>query len=97
MNQINKKLTSTFYDQIQIMQSDINDENLVLRLRFKDILDEPITNQSGEVVDYESAVFVLKEIEDALLNDLTLKGINEVTKVYAKKYNEVEYDENTGT
>ncbi len=38
----------------------------------------------------------LREIEDSLLNDLTLKGIPEISKVYAKKYNENEFDQESG-
>jgi hypothetical protein len=30
------------------------------------------------------------------LNELTLKGLQEITKVYAKKYNETEFDPETG-
>lgn len=38
----------------------------------------------------------MREIENNLLNDFTLKGIPEISKVYAKKYNETEYDPHTG-
>jgi len=68
------------------MHSDANDDKLVLRMRFKDLQDE----------EDETAVELLKECEDDLLNDLLLKGIPEITKVYAKKYSEHEYDPGTG-
>lgn len=61
---------------IQIMHSDTNDDKLVLRIRFKDLVDE----------DEEKAVDLIRELEDTLLNDVLLKGIPEVCKVYAKKY-----------
>jgi DNA-directed RNA polymerase II subunit RPB1 len=38
----------------------------------------------------ESAVSVLKECEQDLLTEIFLKGIPEITKVYAKKYTETE-------
>lgn len=38
----------------------------------------------------------IKDIENSLLNELTLKGIQEISKVYAKKYNETEYNIETG-
>jgi DNA-directed RNA polymerase II subunit RPB1 len=82
------------------MSSDSNDENLVLRLRFKDLVDEWISPEERENRDdldpSESAMNFLREIEDSLLNDLSLKGIPEITKVYAKKYNEHEFDPETG-
>ena len=81
------------------MHTDTNDEQLVIRLRFNELRDEPPLGADGkrtEEEEFESAVLFLKEIEDALLNDLTLKGIPEIAKVYAKKYNEHEYDQETG-
>ena len=68
------------------MRSDANDDKLVLRLRFKDLVDE----------EEETAVELLKECESDLLNELMLKGIPEIVKVYAKKYTEHEVDPTTG-
>lgn len=71
---------------IQIVHSDANDDKLVVRIRFKDLQDE----------DDETAVELLKECEGDLLNDLMLKGIPEIVKVYAKKYTEHDFDKTTG-
>ena len=73
-------------DMVQIVRSDANDDKLVLRLRFKDLVDE----------EEETAVELLKECESDLLNELMLKGIPEIVKVYAKKYTEHEVDLTTG-
>ena len=69
------------------MHSDANDDKLVLRIRFKDLIDE----------QDETAVELLKECEDNLLNVLMLKGIPEITKVYAKKYSEHDFNPLTGS
>lgn len=68
------------------MHSDANDDKLVMRIRFKDLVDE----------EDETAVELLKECEVDLLNDLMLKGIPEIVKVYAKKYSEHDFDPETG-
>ena len=81
------------------MHSDINDATLVFRLRFRDLRDEPddkSEDQCENTKDEDSAVMFLKEVEDNILNELTLKGIKEISNVYAKKYNENEYDPETG-
>jgi DNA-directed RNA polymerase II subunit RPB1 len=82
------------------MNSDSNDDNLVLRLRFKDLSDEWIPPEERAIRDdidyYDTAVHFLRQIEDSVLHELTLKGIPEISKVYAKKYNETEYDVATG-
>lgn len=86
MDTISNRLNETFVDQLHIVHSDMNDENLILRLRFKDVRDE-LYQESNSMTEDESAVSFLKEIEDHVINELTLKGIREINKVYAKKYN----------
>jgi DNA-directed RNA polymerase II subunit RPB1 len=83
INNISSKLMDSFGDMITIMHSDVNADKLVMRIRFKDLKQDE---------DNESVVGFLKEIEDTLLNELSLKGFPEIAKVYAKKYQEPEYD-----
>lgn len=64
----------------QIMHSDANAETQVLRLRFKDLRDET----------EESVVDVIRECEADILHEIPLKGLPEISKVYAKKYVERE-------
>jgi DNA-directed RNA polymerase II subunit RPB1 len=68
------------------MHSDDNAEKLVLRLRVNDIEDD----------DDETVCMYLKEFEDKILNELTLKGLHEITKVTFMKYLENEFDQETG-
>jgi DNA-directed RNA polymerase II subunit RPB1 len=77
INNISSKLMDSFGDMITIMHSDVNADKLVMRIRFKDLKQDE---------DNESVVGFLKEIEDTLLNELSLKGFPEIAKVYAKKY-----------
>lgn len=68
------------------MHSDANDDKLVLRIRFRDLQDE----------EDDKAIDLIRELEDTLLNDVRLKGIPEICRVYAKKYTEHTYDSRTG-
>ena len=65
---IEQKMSESFGDMMQIMHSDANDDKLVMRIRFKDLVDE----------EDETAIELLKECEGDLLNDLMLKGIPEI-------------------
>jgi DNA-directed RNA polymerase II subunit RPB1 len=67
------------------MHSDDNADKLVMRLRIKDIQDD-------EDNEEESTAMYLKEIMDKILNEVTISGIPEITKVTFTKYNETEYD-----
>ena len=68
------------------MHSDDNAEKLVLRLRVNDIEDD----------DEETVCMFLKEFQDRLFNELALKGVHEITKVAFSKYNDIEYNPQTG-
>jgi hypothetical protein len=70
------------------MHSDDNSQKLVMKLRIKDIYE----NEDDE----ESDIIYLKEVIDQILNDLTLSGIPEISKVTLANYNEIEYDSVTG-
>ena len=82
---VERKISENLGDMVQVMHTDENDQKKVIRLKFRDLCDE----------EEESAVDLLKEIEDTLLNDLLLKGIPEISKVYAKKYTTNEFDPET--
>jgi hypothetical protein len=70
------------------MHSDDNSDKLVMKLRIKDIYE----NEDDE----ESDIFYLKEVIYQILNDLTVSGIPEISKVTFANYNEIEYDSVTG-
>jgi len=71
------------------MHSDDNRDKLVLRLRVKDIDDD-------ENNEEESACMYLKDFMDKIMNELTLSGIPEISKVTFTKYNELTFDPDTG-
>jgi DNA-directed RNA polymerase II subunit RPB1 len=71
------------------MHSDDNAEKLVMRLRIKDIYDNEEDEESSNDM-------YLKEMLDNILNNLTISGIPEISKVTFMKYNETEYDPITG-
>lgn len=70
------------------MYSDDNSDKLIVRLRIKDIDDD-----ENEVLP---TPLYLKEIRDNIINEVTISGIPEISKVTFMKYNEVEYDPVTG-
>ncbi len=59
---------------------------MILRIRVNDIEDD----------DEETVCMYLKEFEEKLLHDLTLKGIFEISKVSFAKYMDKEFDPVTG-
>jgi DNA-directed RNA polymerase II subunit RPB1 len=89
MDIIRKKIRDSFNDQIQIMASDDNAANQVMRLRVYDITDE-----DGD--EEETACTYLKGFMDDLLNKLSLSGIPEISKVTFTTYEEKFWNPDTG-
>ena len=82
MTSIENKIHEYFKDQLSMMHSDDNSDQYIIRLRFNDVSDE----------EEETACMYLKDFEDKLLHDLTLKGIYEIQKVTFSKYMENVFD-----
>lgn len=78
MAHINRKIDESFGNQINVIHSDDNAEQLVFRLRVNDIEDD----------EEETVAMYLKEFEDKVIYELALKGIHEIPKVTFTKYDE---------
>lgn len=81
---IERKITESFQDQVNIMHSDDNAEKLVVRLRMNDRIEDD---------DEDTVCMFLKDFQEKLLSELSLKGIHEISKVTFTKYDENEYDD----
>ena len=68
MDNIDRKIFESFAEQVNVIKSDDNAEKLVVRIRVNDVEDD----------DEETVAMYLKEFEEKLLHDLTLKGIYEI-------------------
>ena len=71
------------------MHSDDNSDKLIMRLRIKDIHED-------EDNDEENTAMYLKEIMEKILNEVTICGIPEISKVTFMNYDETEYNPSTG-
>jgi DNA-directed RNA polymerase II subunit RPB1 len=80
IEQIEDKIVEHFQDQLNILRSDINDPQQVMRVRFVKRGDDTLGPME------------LKQTQERLLNDLALKGFKEIKKVYRTKYKDHEFD-----
>ena len=87
MAQIDKKLTETFSEQINVMVSDENSDKHIVRVRINNIDDDP-----EETV----ASYLKNEFEPLVLNHLALKGLPEIAKVTFTKHSDHFYCPKSG-
>ncbi|XP_037788401.1 DNA-directed RNA polymerase II subunit RPB1-like [Penaeus monodon] len=81
MEQISQKINSGFGDDLNCIFNDDNAEKLVLRIRII-VGDDKLSDDAEEQVDKMEDDTFLRCIEANMLNDLTLQGIESISKVY---------------
>uniref|UniRef100_A0A2P2HWC8 DNA-directed RNA polymerase subunit n=2 Tax=Hirondellea gigas TaxID=1518452 RepID=A0A2P2HWC8_9CRUS len=81
MEQISQKINSGFGDDLNCIFNDDNAEKLVLRIRII-VGDDKLADDAEEQVDKMEDDTFLRCIEANMLNDLTLQGIESISKVY---------------
>nr|XP_038943241.1 DNA-directed RNA polymerase II subunit RPB1 isoform X3 [Rattus norvegicus] len=81
MEQIAEKINAGFGDDLNCIFNDDNAEKLVLRIRIMNS-DENKMQEEEEVVDKMDDDVFLRCIESNMLTDMTLQGIEQISKVY---------------
>ncbi|KFM80989.1 DNA-directed RNA polymerase II subunit RPB1, partial [Stegodyphus mimosarum] len=81
MEQIAEKINAGFGDDLNCIFNDDNAEKLVLRIRIMNNDDNKLQEEEEQVDKMEDDVF-LRCIEANMLSDMTLQGIEAITKVY---------------
>jgi DNA-directed RNA polymerase II subunit RPB1 len=79
------------YRDLDIISSDVNAAKLIIRIRM--IYNESQKKLTKEQIHSEE---ILKNLENALLKDLSLKGIQDIKKVYVKEAKRPTFDKETG-
>ena len=85
IEEIRDKIHIHYPKLVNIMHTDINSQDVVMRVRMKKF-DK----------DSEEELQTLKNLEGELLKSMSLKGYPEISKVYAKTIDYPYYDEKTG-
>lgn len=82
MEQISEKINAGFGDDLNCIFNDDNAEKLVLRIRIMNSDDGKFGEGIDEEVDKMDDDMFLRCIEANMLSDMTLQGIEAISKVY---------------
>jgi len=89
MDDVNFTLNNTYPDEINCIYSDFNADKLVFRIRMQNIIDTASKrNQkknSPNPLDQSDQIYILKNFQDQLLNNIVLRGIKKIKKVILRK------------
>ena len=89
MDDINFTLNSIYKTEISCVYSDYNADKLVFRIRMRNILKNSASKGNKKVklnpLDQSDQIYILKNFQDQLLNNVVLRGIKNINKVILRK------------
>ena len=93
LEEIHYALKAVYAENISCFYNDLNDEEIVFRIR--------LMNLKGKLkpagLDEEDNIYAIKSFQENLLNNIVLRGINQIENVTLRKiHNYLSYNEETG-
>jgi DNA-directed RNA polymerase II subunit RPB1 len=89
MDDVNFTLNNTYKDEISCVYSDYNADKLVFRIRMKNIIDNAKSRSQKKAklnpLDQSDQIYILKNFQDTLLNNVVLRGVKNINKVILRK------------
>jgi DNA-directed RNA polymerase II subunit RPB1 len=97
MDDIHFTITNSYKSDITCIYSDYNASNLVFRLRLKsNALSKKKQKGVAETLDQSDEIYLLRNFQDTILNNIVLRGINGIRNVIPRKLqNQVVMDKKT--
>lgn len=91
MDDVNFTLNNTYKDEISCVYSDYNSDKLIFRIRMNNIVFGSKASGKGPAkvklnpLDQSDQIYVLKNFQDQLLNNIVLRGVKNIDKVILRK------------
>ena len=98
MDDINFALTYAYGNTINCVYSDYNSDNLIFRIRLKNVISNASKKRQSVAhsLDQSDEIYILKNFQDELLNNLVLRGIKNISAVIPRKITD-SVEEDNGT
>ena len=81
MDEVHYAIKMGYSDEVDCVFSDYNADNLIFRVRLKESLKKkPIVT----TLDQSDEIYKLKNIQESMLNNIILKGVKDIKKVYLR-------------
>jgi len=100
MDDIHFAIENGYSQDIECIYSDYNSDKLVLRIRLKELISKKkgLIKTNQQSLDQSDEIYMLKNIQDNLMDNIVLKGIPKISKVAIRKiqnvaiFNDGDYD-----
>ena len=94
MDDIDFSLKSVHGNDINCIYSDFNDEKLIFRIRLTNIIKNAAKKNKVSSLDQSDQIFILKNFQEQLLNNIVIRGIKKINKVIIRKIKNQVVEEN---
>ena len=85
MDDIHFALQSSYPNELSCLYSDYNSDKLIFRLRFNNIMQNKKKGNQANPLDQSDEIYLLKNFQDQLLDNLVLRGVRNIHKVIPRK------------
>ena len=89
MDDVHFALKNYYSNEISCIYSDYNSDKLIFRIRMnniiKDAQSKSVKKQKVNPLDQSDQIYILKNFQDQMLNNIVLKGIKNINKVILRK------------
>ena len=86
MDDVHFALKTIYIDEVTCMYADYNSDNLVFRLRLNNIItNSKKKNTNSLSLDQSDQIYILKNFQDNMLNNIVLRGVKGLSKVLLRK------------
>ena len=89
MDDVHYALKTVYEDQISCVYSDYNADKLIFRIRMNEVLKKAENKQTKKntlnPLDQSDQIYLLRNFQDQLLNNIVLRGIKGIKKVILRK------------
>jgi DNA-directed RNA polymerase beta' subunit len=86
MDDINFTLKNSYEDEISCVYSDFNSDKLVFRIRMNNVVNKSMSKKlKVNPLDQSDQIYLLKNFQDQLLNNIIIRGIKDIKKVIVRK------------
>ena len=85
MDDINFAIGNAFDEEVQCVYSDYNSDKLVFRIRLNNIIANKKKTNKVNPLDQSDEIYILKNFQDQLLNNIVLSGVKNINKVVLRK------------
>lgn len=85
MNDVNFTLNNSYKDEVSCVYSDYNADKLIFRIRMNAVKSKASSKTTKNPLDQSDQIYVLKNFQDRLLNNVVLRGVKNIDKVVLRK------------